>query len=231
MINKLKQFYKKWDDYKQTLKNSTESKRRLLFSGLDLGETLLTALFMALFIKTFFVQTSKIPTGSMIPTLNPPLSRQMVPYINTIDKIVTAPFEKMPSDWLLVNKIIYDFREPTRGEIVVFKSPRKGEKTEWVKRCVALPGETVEVKSGRLYVDGEIIGFPGVDIRRDYSEFGPYTLPEDGFFMVGDNRGNSNDCRRWAEDPLVNRSHIKRSEIVGKAFFTFFPFSRMRVLR
>lgn len=188
----LRRYYDEWLAYKATLK-STQPWKYWLF---DLLETIAVAFAAALLIRAFVLQVSVVPTGSMIPTMK----------IN---------------DRLLVNKFIYRFVEPQVGDIVVFESPH-GDGNDFVKRCVAVAGETVELRQGILLVDGRERYFPGVVLRRDYSEFGPIMVGEAQYFMMGDNRGNSMDSRIWG---TVSSEMIK-----GKAWFTFWPFSRIQVL-
>ncbi len=193
--------YLQWTE----LKSKTKEKNVALYHVMDLAEAIVVALVLALLIKHFILQTSVVPTGSMIPTL----------------KI---------KDRLLVNKFIYRFREPKRAELVVFRSP-KGDKKDYVKRCIGLPGETIEIRKGMVYINGELAVIPGATIQRDYSYFGPITLPENAYFMLGDNRSNSYDSRFWEQDASIGRSYVPEKDLLGKAFFTFWPLSRMRILR
>ena len=111
---------------------------------------------------------------------------------------------------------------PTRGEIVVFKSP-KGDGKDYVKRCIGLPNEEIEIKKGRVYVDGKELVLKGVEIRRDFSYFGPVIVPDGQYLMLGDNRSNSQDSRYWG--------FVPKEDLLGKALFTFWPVSRMRLLK
>ena len=144
-------------------------------------ETIVSALIIALILRTFVVQAYRIPTGSMEDTL-------------------------LIGDFLLGEKITYRFRDPRPGEVVIFKYPLNPRK-DYVKRCVAVGGQTVFVRDKVLFVDG--VPFPdppGVKYidpeilpssvsNRD--NFGPYTVPAGYFFMMGDNRDNSADSRFW----------------------------------
>ncbi|MCD6098439.1 signal peptidase I [bacterium] len=150
-------------------------------------ETIVSALIIALILRTFVVQAYRIPTGSMEDTL-------------------------LIGDFLLGEKITYRFRDPRPGEVVIFKYPLNPRK-DYVKRCVAVGGQTVFVRDKVLFVDG--VPFPdppGVKYidpeilpssvsNRD--NFGPYTVPAGYFFMMGDNRDNSADSRFWG--PLAEK--------------------------
>lgn len=186
-------FLEKWKQYKLDL----SLRNKTAHSALNLTEGLLGALVIALLIKTFVIQVSLIPSGSMIPTME-------------------------IGDRLFVNKYIYRFTTPKRGDIVVFRSVGETNSRDFVKRCVGLPGETVELKDGLVFIDGRYVDFPGVDVQRDYSDFGPYHVAANSYFMLGDNRGNSSDSRFWG---VVPASHLE-----GKALFTFWPISRIQVL-
>ena len=193
MISTIRNKLSQWSSYKKDLKETNKWK----YYALDLVETIIVALVLALIIRKFVVQTSMVYSGSMIPTM-------------------------MIGDRLFVNKFIYTFQTPKRGDIILFKSPYKDGK-EFVKRLVALPGETVEIKKGIVFINGKEIAFPGVDVQRDYSYFGPEVVPADSYFALGDNRGNSADSRVWG--------YVPRQDLLGEALFTFWPLNRMQLLR
>ena len=193
MLTPIRQQHTRWESYKARLK----SDNILLYWLVDLIETVVVAFALALMIRHFVVQTSLVPTGSMIPTM-------------------------MVGDRLFVNKFIYRFSTPHRGDIVVFKSPYK-DKKDYVKRCIGLPGETIEIKRGVVYSNDIPLVLPGINVQEDYSYYGPTKVPTDNYFMLGDNRDNSSDSRVWG--------FVPKEDLLGKAFFTFWPFSRMQVLR
>ena len=193
IISLFKKKLNSWRNFKSRFKQKYPRGGTLL----DVVESLLVALFLALFIRQFFLQTSLVPTGSMISTLN-------------------------IRDRLFVSKFDYWFSPPKRGDIVVFKSPQ-GDGKDYVKRCIGLPGETIEIIKGWVYVDGKLLILPGVNIQRDYFYQEPTMVPEDQYFVLGDNRGNSYDSRFWGG--------VSSDNFIGKARYTFWPFSRMRVLR
>ncbi len=152
---------------------------------------------IAFVIKLFVVQPFYIPSGSMEPTL-------------------------FPGDRVLVNKFIYRFRNPEPGDIVVFVAPRDVQERDFIKRVVAVEGQTVEVKDGKLYVDGKARDEAYIASTRDHATFGPVTVADDNVFVMGDNRSNSSDSRVFGP--------FDRDRIVGEAFATYWPLSRMRGL-
>lgn len=170
------------------------------------GEPILIALVLALFIRTYFVQAFKIPTGSMRPTF-------------------------MESDRILVDKLTYRFRPPRRGDIIVFKYPAD-KKKDFVKRLVALGGETVEIRKGSAYINGKRIEEPYGIVKNYYYHRNdwPYgregqkiKVPEDSFFVLGDNSAQSSDSRYWG---FVPQDYLK-----GRAILIYWPPSRIRLIK
>ena len=146
------------------------------------------------FVRPFVVEAFWIPSGSMIPTLQ----------IN---------------DRVLVNKFIYRFTDPERGDIVVFQSV-EDPNTDLIKRVVALPGDRVAVRSGRLILNGEPQKEPYTNKKfPDTSFFAPTTVPKNHVFVMGDNRANSSDSRVFGPLPKKN--------IEGEAFLRFWPLNRI----
>ncbi len=168
-------------------------------------EPIVIALILALFIRTFFVQAFKIPTGSMRDTL-------------------------IEGDRILVNKIIYRFREPKRGEVIVFKFP-KDKKRDFIKRLIALGGETVEIKDGDVYINGKILTDSQI-IRQNYYynredwEYGRtnqvINVPDNSYFVLGDNSAHSSDSRNWG--------FVEHKDVIGKAFFIYWPPRRWKMV-
>ena len=168
-------------------------------------EVVVTAVILALIIRTFVVQAFKIPTGSMRPTL-------------------------IEGDRILVNKFIYRFKTPKRGDIIVFKYPEDTKK-DFIKRLIALGGETVHIIDGNIWVDGALVQEPK-KIPQTYYYNKPGTLygeedmtirvPEDNFFVLGDNSASSRDSRYWG--------FVPKKYLVGKAFLLYWPLTRIRIL-
>jgi signal peptidase I len=171
-------------------------------------EALVIAVILALFIRTFIVQAFKIPSGSMQNTL-------------------------LVGDYILVNKFIYGVKipftdtivvpvkEPKRGDIVVFKFPEDPSK-DFIKRVVAVGGDTVQLVDKQVFVNGELQqdDFAVHTDQRVYPQglqfrdnFGPITVPEGKLFTMGDNRDESNDSRFWG--------FVDVSAVRGKAFMIY----------
>jgi signal peptidase I len=162
-------------------------------------ETILWALALALILRTFVVQAFWIPSGSMIPTLE-------------------------IGDRVLVAKFWYTFSEPKRGQIAVFKYPVDPQR-DFVKRIIGLPGETVSMKDGVVYIDGNPIDDSYVR-NHDYYDMEPVKVPEGQYFVLGDNRPNSQDARFW---PDVHK-FVPRSYLKGPAFVRYWPIARIGLL-
>ncbi|MGW8194365.1 MAG: signal peptidase I [Desulforhopalus sp.] len=171
-------------------------------------EAICIAVLLALFIRTFIVQAFKIPSGSMLPTL-------------------------LIGDHLLVNKFIYGIRmpftgkvlipikEPQRGDVVVFRFP-KDRSIDYIKRVIGVPGDTVEIRDKKVYINGKAISDPHAHFSTTTSQsrsasprdnFGPVLVPENRIFVMGDNRDNSYDSRFWG--------FVDQKDILGKAFILY----------
>jgi signal peptidase I len=181
-------------------------------------ESICVAVILALFVRTFVVQAFKIPTGSMENNL-------LIGDHLLVNKFVYAP---TLSTW--ENKVL-PIDPIRRGEILVFKYPEDPDR-DFIKRVIGLPGETLELRNKKVYINGKPLDEPYVhflypasdqkpgdadftsfDVRENY---GPVTVPPDHYFMMGDNRDNSQDSRYWGFMP---RDYVK-----GRALFVYFSF-------
>lgn len=114
---------------------------------------------------------------------------------------------------LLINKAVYRFREPARGEVIVFHPPNN-QRTDYIKRIVALPGDTVEIKEGVVYINGSNLYEPYIEDPPGYT-LSEKKIPDNNYFVLGDNRNNSNDSHNdWT---------VKRKDIIGKAWLSIWP--------
>lgn len=114
---------------------------------------------------------------------------------------------------LLVNKMIFNFAAPNRGDVIILEAPT-GQRVDYIKRVIGLPGDTVEVKQGGVYVNGVRLNEPYIKAAPSYT-MGPQTIQKDTYFVLGDNRNNSNDSHTgW----VVPKQHL-----VGKAWLSIWP--------
>lgn len=129
-------------------------------------------------------------------------------------------------DNLIVDKLSYRFRDPERFDIIVFPF-RYEKKTYYIKRIIGLPGETVQIQDGNIYIDGEVLNESyGREVMKNAGlAADPITLGEDEYFVLGDNRNDSTDSR----DPSVGVIH--RNEIIGRAWVRIWPLSEIGVLK
>ncbi len=201
------------DRLRDGMEDDKEKKKAHRSFWRELPVLILVALVVAVVIKTFFVQAFYIPSGSMEDTL-------------------------LIGDRVMVNKLAYRFGEPSRGDVVVFDSPFSAERrseslpaavlrnvgealglsspaSEFIKRIVAVPGDTLEIRDNEVIVNGAVLDEPyrhPTTRMRDLSE---RVIPEGMVWVMGDNRNNSSDSRTFEEIPV--------DEIVGRAFFKVWP--------
>lgn len=180
------------------------------------AESIIIALILALLIRTFVIQAFKIPSGSMIPTFE------------IGDRIFVSKFiygARIPFTDIRLPAL----RQPKRGDIIVFVSP-EAPKKDFVKRLIALEGETVEIRDGNIMINGKVIDGPDTVKSNYYYNRGDFgkeltavTVPEGFYFALGDNSANSRDSRYWGFVPKKN--------LIGKAVFLYWPIQRIRVIK
>jgi signal peptidase I len=178
---------------------------------LDWALSIAFAVVVVLAVKVEVANPYRVPSASMEPTLH--CARP------------AAGCEAGRSDRVIANRFIYRFRDPRRGEIVVFDAPTKtravcNEGGTFVKRIVGLPGEVVSERDGVVYIDGRRLSEPYVEpsLRDDRTERWP-RVPPGQYFMMGDNRANSCDSRDWGTVP--------RPSLIGPVFMTYWPPDRI----
>ena len=162
-------------------------------------EAVVIALILSFLIITFIVQAFYIPSGSMKPTLK-------------------------PGDRIFVNKFIYRFHSPERGDVIVF-SPHGAPRKKYIKRVIGLPGDTVYIRDYKTYINGTPLKEEYIN-ERMLGEFGPYQVPKNTVFVLGDNRNHSADSRFPG---LVG--YVDYKSISGKAFWVYWPLTRMRIIK
>lgn len=170
---------------------SPKAGKRSVFG--EVFESVAIAVLLAVLIRLFILEPFYIPSGSMEPTLK-------------------------EHDRIIVSKLNYRFQDPQRGDIVVFKYP-KDPKRNFVKRLIAVGGETVAIKNSRLYINGQQVPENYLPRGLRFADYGPVQVPRGSYFMMGDNRNNSDDSRVWG--------FLPENLIVGKAIVIYWPPDRI----
>lgn len=156
---------------------------------------ILAVLAVVFLVKRFVLINAVIPSGSMEDTI-------------------------MTGDQIFGSRLSYEFGDPQRGDIAIFRYPDNEEEL-FIKRVIGLPGEKVEIIDGKVYINDST-----EPLQEDYlketptGSFGPYYVPEDSYFMLGDNRNDSRDSRWW------NNTYVKRDKILAKAVWRYYPLNK-----
>jgi len=169
---------------------------------LDIIEIAVIALAMFVLMYLFLFQPHQVRGNSMYPNFH-------------------------DGEYLLTDKISYRLNQPKRGEVIIFKAP-KNEEYEYIKRIIGLPGDTVKIKEGKVYINDNLLKEPY--LPEDYQTFAgsfgqegeDISLPANQYFVLGDNRNHSSDSRDWGTVPKEN--------IIGKAWFRYWPPSQMGLI-
>lgn len=159
--------------------------------------TLLIAMAVVFVLKNYIIINANVPTGSMENTI-------------------------MPGDNILGFRLAYLQEEPERGDVIFFPFP-DDETQKYVKRIIGLPGETVTIMDGKIYIDGATEPLEEPYLKEEWTKgTGPFVfeIPEDSYLCLGDNRNRSADAREW------NNPYVAREKIIAKAIFTYFPIER-----
>jgi len=157
--------------------------------------TILIAVVLVILIRAFILDSRVVPSTSMVPSI-------------------------VPGDRLFVEKITHRFFGLERGDVIFFKPPHNSFlKDDLIKRLIALPGDTVEVKDGKLYLNGEPQDEPYINEPIEY-EMPKLVVPPDSIFVMGDNRNRSLDSHVWGVAEI--------SSVKGKALLTYWPLNRIR---
>ncbi len=161
-------------------------------------QVIIAAAIIAFCVNNFIIANSEVPTSSMETTI-------------------------MAGDRVIGSRLSYKFGDPKRGDIAIFIYPddeEKGIKTYYVKRIIGIPGDTIDIVDGKVYLNGS-----DTPLEEDYlheemlpeEEAQHYEVPDGCYFMLGDNRNYSNDARRW------KNKYVKREKLVAKVLFQYFP--------
>ena len=157
-------------------------------------QIIVAAVIIALVLNNFIIANSRVPTGSMENTI-------------------------MSKSRVIGSRLSYLTSDPERGDVVIFHFPDDPTgKTYYVKRIIGLPGETVDIVDGKVYIDGSDTPLDEPYLAEPMEgSWGPYEVPEGSYFMMGDNRNNSLDARYW------ENQYVKKDKIIAKVLFCYFP--------
>lgn len=190
-------------------------REKIIREAKEWGKAIIIAGLLAILIRIFFIEPYKIPTSSMVPTLEPGDKILVVKFIYG----VRIPFLSLR---------LPGYRKPQRGEVIVFIAPPEKDKC-YVKRLVGLPGERVEIENGNIYINGKVVSNPRISKNFYYNQGRyaqpdkPIIVPPNNYFVLGDNSARSRDSRYWGFVPFKN--------IIGKAVLIWWPPKRVRLIK
>lgn len=153
--------------------------------------TIACSMVLAFLLSQFVIANAVVPTGSMENTIK-------------------------PGDRLLGFRLAYVIGQPHRRDVIIFHAPDEPDGTPYVKRVIGLPGETVEGRAGVVYIDGEALVEPYIK-EPAQDDFGPFTVPEGMYFMLGDNRNHSKDSRYW------KNPYVAEDQIMARVLVQYYP--------
>ena len=207
-------------------KTETEEPTSLAKEILSWVEVIVIAVALAWFLTSFIIVNATVPSGSMENTI-------------------------MPGNRLIGLRLTYKFSDPQRGDIVVFHYPvdeALGTKTNFIKRIIGLPGETVTIRDSKIYIDDAEQPLEEPYLKEEWvvrNDGFVFQVPEGCYLMLGDNRNNSSDARYWPEKAIkeftaqgksisaeeaANLSYVRRDQILGKAYFRYWPLTSISSL-
>lgn len=166
------------------------AEKSLVLDIFSIIKTVIFAVFCALIINNFIIINAVVPSGSMEKTI-------------------------MVGDRIIANRLAFIFDNIDRGDIVVFRNPDDYNEL-LVKRVIGLPNDNINIIKGKIYINGELYEEDYINVDDEFYS-GEFNVPEDSYFMMGDNRRYSIDSRYW------DNSYVKRDQIIGKALFRYFP--------
>ena len=163
-------------------------KTNVLKEIIDWVAVIVCAIVISFLINTFVIVNATVPTSSMENTI-------------------------MAGDRVIGSRLYYLRHEPERGDIIVFDYP-DDPNILYIKRVIGVPGDHIEINGGKVYINGEVLEEPYLNVTTE-GEWGPYDVPADSYFMLGDNRNDSADSRYW------HNTFLTKEGIVGKAIFKY----------
>lgn len=168
-------------------------KEKILREILSYSKIILFSLVVGYFVNSTLIANAQVPSGSMESTI-------------------------MTGSRIIINRLAYLSGTPERGDIISFHCPDDADPNAipYLKRIIALAGETIEGKDGKIYINGNILNEPYIS-DHSFEDFGPYTVPGDSCFVMGDNRSNSWDSRFWTN------KFVSYDVIAGRAEFEYYP--------
>lgn len=169
---------------------SSEKQHSIQKVFFDYAKIILTAFVLSFGLNHYVIANALVPTGSMEATIE-------------------------PNDRIFINRLAYISHSPQRGDIISFSYP-DNEEENYLKRIIALPGEIIEGKDGEIYINGTLLEEDYIK-EKSYDDFGPFTVPENCYFCMGDNRNDSWDSRYW------QHKFVSRDKIVGRAMVKYYP--------
>ena len=175
-----------------------EKKSSPMLEALSWILTFVVAIGLAMVLKNYVIINATVPTGSMEHTIE-------------------------PGDDLFGLRLAYRFSEPERGDIIIFRFP-DDETQKYVKRVIGLPGEKVTITEGKIYINDSETPLKEDYLKETWTEAtGPFEfqVPSDSYLVMGDNRNDSFDARYW------DNTYVTKDEIIGKAYYIYYPFSRI----
>ena len=189
---------------------------------LSWAEVIVIAVVLAWLLTSFIIVNATVPSGSMQDTIQ-------------------------PGDRLFGLRLTYLFSEPKRQDIAVFRYPvdaANGKKTNYIKRIIGLPGETVEIRNAKIYINGSDTPLDEPYLKEEWkvrNDGYTFEVPEGCYLMLGDNRNNSSDSRYWAErayeeidgisvDEAWQLSFVKKKQLLGKAYVRYWPLTKISSL-
>lgn len=175
-------------------KNSKDSKIKKIAK--ECFDLIVIPVLIALFCSKVLIVNATIPSGSMENTI-------------------------LPGDRIIGLRLAYVFQEPKREDIIIFRFP-DDESQVFIKRVIGLPGETIQITDGRIYINGADTPLEEIYLKEvPQGSFGPFEVPEDSYFVMGDNRNHSHDSRFW------ENHYVGQDKILAKAVFQYYPKLRM----